>query len=138
MSRSKSINPGRLRFRHCRRGIATLEFALVGATLIILILATIEISRFMAIRTSLRAAVSDISRVALVNPSLSSADAKTRALTRTPFLRSSLLTMTVAVTRNAAGTPEIVQVSASYSFTFVVPVFGAPNRTLSASVTTPY
>lgn len=127
---------GSTRARRCRRGITTIEFALVGATLIVAIMATVDMSRFLATRTSLRAAVSDVSRAALVNRTLGNTDAKARALARAPLLRSSRLTMTV--THNTAASPPNVQVSATYTFSFVIPVFGAGTRTLRASVTTPY
>jgi Flp pilus assembly protein TadG len=120
----------------CRRGVATVEFALIGATLIIAIVAAIDFSRFMAIRTSLRVAVSEVSRAAIVNNTLTNTAGKTIALARAPLLQSALLTMTV--THNAGAATPNVQVAATYTFTFVIPVFGAAQRTLQANVTTPY
>ena len=108
----------------------------MGATLLIVIFATIDLSRFMATRTSLRAAVSDLSRIALVNRALTSADAKTTAMARAPLLQSARLSMTV--THNPTAATPSVQVAATYTFDFVIPVFGAARRTLRADVTTPY
>lgn len=115
--------------------MTTLEFALVAGTLLIALVATFEISRFIATHAALRVAVTEVSRRALIDVNMNNTTAKTFALGQAPLLNAARLTMTF--NRDTAVTPPTVAVTATYNFTFVSPVFGATNRTLNAAITTP-
>jgi len=112
--------------------VVTLEFGLIAAFLIIVLAGTMDLGRFLATRTALRAAVGEVARAAMTNTALTGCSTpETYALSKVAMLDAAALG--VCVTR-ATGS---VTVSASYSFTFIVPILGTAPRTLSASVTSP-
>ncbi|HEV7265131.1 MAG TPA: TadE/TadG family type IV pilus assembly protein [Falsiroseomonas sp.] len=114
------------------------EFALIGAAFFLLLFACIDVGRYVASRTALRAAVSEAVRAVTTDASLTGCDApKTYALARTAMLIAANLTLCasrVEPTGSAAGS---VTVNASYVFTFVVPGFPHEPMTLSADVVSP-
>jgi Flp pilus assembly protein TadG len=116
-----------------RRGSVSLEFAAVCATFVVALIACIDVGRYVATRTALRAAVGEITRAAMTDLTLTgSSTPKTLALSRVSLLDPAHFSIQV----NRAATTVTVQ--ATYNFSFISPLFGADrDRTLSASVTTP-
>jgi Flp pilus assembly protein TadG len=116
----------------CRRGMVTLEFGLIAASLIIVLAGALDFARFLATRTALRAAVGEVVRAAMTSSSLTGCTTpETYAISKVAMLAANDLT--VCVTR---GTNSLT-VTASYSFAFVIPILGTAPRTINASTTTP-
>ncbi len=104
---------------------------MIGALLLATALACMDMGRYMASRTALRAAVGEVVRAAVTTPTLTGCEApETYALTRVSMLDPAELT--ICVTRGTT----TVTINASYRFAFVVPLLGEP-RTLTAVVTHP-
>jgi Flp pilus assembly protein TadG len=120
------------RFASNRRGSAAVEFALVGTIFLSVLFAVIDLGRYVASRTALRAATAEVVRAAVTDMTLSGcAMPKTLALAGAPVLQAALLN--VCVVRAT----DVVTVSADYTFTFHMPVFNRTPYTLRASVTSP-
>ncbi|WP_372624087.1 TadE/TadG family type IV pilus assembly protein [Falsiroseomonas sp.] len=125
-------------FNRSRRGIVSIEFGLIGAAFFLLLFACIDVGRYVASRTALRAAVSEAVRGVMTDPSLAVGDAaKNYALARTAILNGAYLTLTASRVEPTASTAGSVTVNASYVFTFVVPGFPREPMTLNANVTSP-
>jgi Flp pilus assembly protein TadG len=120
-------------FNRSRRGSVSLDFAAVAATLVIALIACIDLGRYVATRTALRAAVGEVARAAMTDTAITGAETpKALALSRVSLLAAEQLSIQV----NRAATSVTVQ--ASYNFSFISPFFGtAKDRTLAATVTTP-
>jgi Flp pilus assembly protein TadG len=116
-----------------RRGATTLEFGLILGSLLLFILGVVEFSRFLATRAAFHSAIAEVARRALVTPSMrgDNAAAKTYALDSGILLRADALsiTMTPPVTGGTTFT-----VAGTYTFSFVIPIFGSGTRTFSATV----
>ena len=131
--------PPRLRDR---RGIASLEFALVGGLLLSLLLGGIDLARYMFTLECLRATAADAVRLATLQGSrnLNTGSAACTSLSgalagssaRVPFLRANLVTATLSGCATQARITTVT-VTVQYPFSFVVPVFGtAPAMTETA------
>ncbi|PWS34190.1 hypothetical protein DFH01_26550 [Falsiroseomonas bella] len=116
-----------------RRGSVSLDFAAIAATLVIALIACVDVGRYVATRTALRAAVGEVARAAMTDAAITGSETpKALALARVSLLDPAQLTIQV----NRAATTVTVQ--ASYTFSFISPFFGAEkDRRLAASVTTP-
>jgi Flp pilus assembly protein TadG len=115
-----------------RRGSAAVEFALVGTLFLTVLFAVIDLGRYMASRTALRAATAEVIRAAVTDATLTGCTVpKTLAVAGAPVLQAALLN--VCVVRAA----DVVTVNADYTFTFHMPVFNRTPRTLRTSVTSP-
>jgi len=122
-----------------RRGVASLEFALVGGLLLSLLLGGIDLARYMLTLECLRATAADAVRLATLQGSrnLNAGSAACTSLSgalagssaRVPFLRANLVTATLSGCATQAGVTTVT-VTVQYPFTFVVPYFGtAPAMT---------
>jgi uncharacterized membrane protein len=122
----------------CRRGTITVDFALVALTALIAMIACIDIGRYVATRTALRNAMAEVLRAAMTDATiLGSVVPKEYALNRVSMLDPSLFSIDVA-RLPAEGTATSVRVTASYSFTFMTPLFGTGQRALTPpALTTP-
>ena len=115
-----------------RRGSAAVEFALIGTIFLSCMFAVIDLSRYVASRTALRAAAGEVIRAAVTDTALAGCTApKTLAAAGAPVLQAALLNVCVV-----RGT-DTVRVDADYTFTFVIPVFSRTPRILRATVTSP-
>ena len=129
MSRFASSSRGALR---CRRGIATLEFALIGTMFFTALFASVELARYVGTRTALRAATGEVARMALTDSALVGCSApKTMALARTRLLSAPALS--VCVTRAAT----TVTVQSNYTFNFLISAFNRTPRSFAATVQYP-
>lgn len=121
-----------------RRGTIAVDFAVVAATLAVALVACIDIGRYIATRTALRAAMGEVARAAMTDATLDGDSApKTFALSRVSLLDPALFAITV--TRLPAGGPTTsIRVTASYTFSFITPLFGNRARSLTPQpLTTP-
>lgn len=115
-----------------RRGSAAVEFALIAGIFFSVMFAVIDLSRYMASRTALRAATAEVIRAAVTDATLAGCSTpKTLAVAGAPVLQATLLNVCVVRATDA------VTVNADYTFTFYVPVFSRTPRTLRTSVTSP-
>jgi Flp pilus assembly protein TadG len=121
-----------------RRGNMSVEFALIGATLFLVLFACLDVGRYVSARTALSAAVSEAVRVVMADPAMAGCDApKTFALARTAVLAAANLTLCATRVEPASGNAGSVTVNASYTFSFVMPVFSSEPVTFSTTVTSP-
>jgi Flp pilus assembly protein TadG len=121
-----------------RRGNVSVEFALIGATLFLVLFACLDFGRYVASRTALSAAVSEAVRGVLVDAALTGCDApKTFAMARTATLAAANLTLCATRVEPSGTTAGSITVNASYVFSFVIPIFAREPLTLSATVTSP-
>jgi Flp pilus assembly protein TadG len=114
-----------------KRGTAALEFALTGAIFLSVMFGVIDLSRYVASRTALRAAVGEVARAAITDTTINSTTARTLALAHGPVLTPTLFNISLSRATDS------VTVSADYTFTFLMPGFGSTPRVLSASITSP-
>ncbi|WP_270936094.1 TadE/TadG family type IV pilus assembly protein [Falsiroseomonas oryzae] len=119
-------------FSRSRRGSSAVEFGIALPILAIVMIACVDVGRYVAARNSLRAAVGEVVRAATTSTTMSGCtDPKTYALARVDLLEATLLN--ICVVRAA----DSITVSADYTFTFSVLNFGTAPRTLRATVTSP-
>jgi Flp pilus assembly protein TadG len=139
--RRRRAGPDRLRLRD-RRGIASLEFALVGGVLLSLLLGGIDLARYMFTQQCLRATAAEAVRLATLQGSrnLNAGSAACTSLSgslagasaRVPFLRANLVTATLSGCATQAGVTTVT-VTVRYPFSFAVPFLGtAPAITETA------
>jgi Flp pilus assembly protein TadG len=122
----------------CRRGTITIDFAMVALTLVMAMIACIDIGRYVATRTALRNAMAEVLRAAMTDATLVGVETpKAHALSRVSMLDP--MQFAISVERLPAGAPTTsVRVSASYGFSFITPLFGAQSRALTPQpLTTP-
>ncbi|MFC7539561.1 TadE family protein [Siccirubricoccus deserti] len=111
--------------------------ALIGGPLMMLLLGTIELSRYLLTLESVRTVAAEAARTATLrgsqnmnagNPpctNLSGALAVDGA--RTPFLDTAVLTVAMANCTTTNGVTTVT-ITVRYPFTFALPYFGANNR----------
>ncbi len=139
--RRQRAGPDRLRLRD-RRGIASLEFALVGGVLLSLLLGGIDLARYMFTQQCLRATAAEAVRLATLQGSrnLNAGSAACTSLSgslagasaRVPFLRANLVTATLSGCATQAGVTTVT-VTVRYPYSVAVPFLGtAPAITETA------
>jgi Flp pilus assembly protein TadG len=122
------------------QGIASLEFALVGAVLMMMMFGAIESSRYLFTVESVRTATAEAVRMvtiqgsanmyAGVSPCTGLTGALSSLASRTPFLSADALTATVdGCTTNEGVTT--VSMSVTYPFRFSVPFFDVTRLTVT-------
>jgi Flp pilus assembly protein TadG len=122
----------------CRRGLVTLEFALIAVPLIVAIMAILDFSFYLGTRAAFSNAVGTVTREALVNTDLRSSgagscspEAETWVLGRSPLLSATRLQLCVAEVNTTT-----LQVTASYNIQFLFGFFAAP-QPLTSTFTHP-
>jgi Flp pilus assembly protein TadG len=121
--------------------VTSLEFALVFPMFMLLFLGTIELGRYWLTVHSLRTLAAEASRAALIDTTLGASTqdcAKAKALVggRAPFINTSALTLCVTQTTTAG--VITINVTASYPFSFVLPILKRDSGTLSETTHTAY
>ena len=114
--------------RRDHRGVAAVEFAVVGMMAISLMLTAIEVARYNVVAQSLRNLGAEAARSALVsvNRSLGTGDCQPATvnqaslLQQVPVLRAGRLELQVESTCPEPNGTGLVTVRATYDFTFVV------------------
>jgi Flp pilus assembly pilin Flp len=114
--------------RHDCRGVAAVEFAVIGLLAISLLLTTIEVARYNIVVQSLRNLAAEAARGALVsvNRSLGTGDCEAATvnqaslLQQVPVLRAGRLELRVESTCPEPNGTGLVTVRATYDFIFVV------------------
>jgi Flp pilus assembly protein TadG len=124
-----------LRLRKNRWGATAVEFALVFPVFIVMVAGIVELSRAMWIKATLQFAIEQTARHAVVNTSLTTDELETYAATQLPSLSGDDITFTA--TSTSTGGFDYVTLSASYSFTTVIPIVDIPTIALNASTRVP-
>ena len=114
------------------RGTTALEFALIFPLLMTLFLGISDISRYYVTLEAVRSAAAEAARAAIVNTGLNACGSTAIDAARpSGILNRDLLTLCVSRTVNGGET--VVNINASYPFSFLTPMFGATTRTISES-----
>jgi Flp pilus assembly protein TadG len=130
-----------------RRGITSLEFALVAVVFFLLLFGAMDLSRYFLTWHGLNTLASEAARAWMVNNgSTYSCGHPTSGRAATvagsaPFLDPSQLTLCVTVNQTTSSgvvTSTSVNVTASYPFSFMIPPLSAANGTLSAATVLTY
>lgn len=129
-----------VRWRLGTRGVTSLEFALVGSLLMLLVLGSLELSRYLFTLELVRTVSAEAVRMATLRgsqnliagsaPCTNLSGNLSGAGARTPYLQASRLTVTMSGCTTASGITTL-SISVQYPFVFAVPLFGATNRTLT-------
>lgn len=132
-----STRPPRCGPRLGRRGATTVEFALIGGLVVMLLLGCLEIGRYLftaeAVRTATAEAVRLVTLRGSQNLNAGSAactnlsGALSGAAAKTPYLTPASLSVTMSGCASQAGVTTVT-LTVQYPFSFVVDVFGARNR----------
>ncbi len=118
------------------RGIASLEFALVSSVLFMMLIGGMEVGRYLTIVQSLRNVTGEAARAALVAYNGGTAWNAATVKGLVPFLNPTQLALNVTPTPPACSA-HVINVTASYPFTSIVPFFTSENGALvTASFTT--
>lgn len=122
------------------RGATSLEFGLVGSLLMMLVLGSLELGRYLFTLELVRSVAAEAVRMATLRGSrnLIAGDAPctnlsgslTGAGALTPSLQASLLNVTMADCATASGVTTL-SVTVQYPFVFAVPLFGTPSHPLT-------
>lgn len=127
-------------------GAASLEFALVGLAFLLILFGTLDLGRYFMTMHSLRTLTSALARATLVycgrtgavytsSCNLPAAGVDS-AESQVPFLKSIDFTSTPSATRSqAVAGVATITASATYNFTFVLPIFARLSGPISASTT---
>ena len=106
---------------HCRKGTTSVEFALVGALFLALLIGTMEVGRFYLTQQSLREATAVAARRAMVDAAFSGCAAPlAEVAATTPLLNPASLTL--CVTRTTSAGLTTLTVDAAYPFAAVLPM----------------
>lgn len=135
--------------KHIRRlgspGVTSLEFAVIAATFMALVIGCMDLGRYYIIEHSLRAFTSEAARAALANGALSadgttmSAQTSIASLTSiVPFLDPSLLKLTITQNSFTTSSPITINVTATYEFTAFSPIWAALTGTITDSTQITY
>lgn len=118
-----------------RRGATALEFAIVLPVLILLTLGILEFGRALFVKHSLEYAVSNVSREAMVDLSLT--DQQLMDMIRAEMSAVDAATVTVQVTRPVIDGLAYVVLDASYPFALSIPLFGFAEVALTSTARAP-
>lgn len=138
--RSHALRPGRRGLG--RRGTTSVEFALVGGLTALLLLGCLEMGRYLITREAVRTAAAEAVRMATLRggQNLDAGSAACNGLSgslagvaaRVPWLTAASLTATLSGCATQAGITTVT-VTVQYPFTFVITLFGTPNRPITES-----
>lgn len=109
-----------------RRGVTALEFALCGPIFIMMMVGALDLSRYWFTAQSLRNAVAEASRKAMVDSTLTGCNPASLAGSR-PGLGNRLQ---LCITRGTVSGMSQLTVTGSTDFRFAIPYFGARDRSL--------
>jgi Flp pilus assembly protein TadG len=129
------------RLRRDRRGAAMMEFAFVAPVLLMLLLGTIELSRYFATQQSVRTLSAEAARAAYLNTSIDGCPPSNSVVTTvnktTPFLSLAPGDVCINRTTDASGR-NVVTVSVTYPFSTMVPYLAFLNGNFSNSTQLTY
>jgi len=120
-----------------RSGVVTLEFGLIAAGFLLLVLSTIEISLYLFTQQSLQLITGQVARAAVIGTVTAGCPITLPSgISVPPILAGSSLR--VCVTANNGGGQTSYVVTGSYNFTFFLPIFAANSGTISEQVSPKY
>lgn len=120
------------RLRPCRKGTAAIEFAFVAPIFIIMIMGIFEIGRAMWIKATMQYALEETARYAIVNASASTSSLEAYAESKISGVFVDGAAVTVSASTSISGGVTYMLITASYTFTVLVPIVKIPSVTLQA------
>lgn len=123
------------RLRSCRAGAMAVEFAIVAPIFLLMVLGVVEFGRLFYIKSNLQHAVEQTSRYAMVNSGASMASLEAYTLGQLSGMSSTGVTPD-ATTETVAGT-EYVIVTATYTFSFIIPLIPVGDVAVNAKSRVP-
>lgn len=126
-----------------RRGTTTLEFALTGGVFLVIVIAILDLGRYVAVAQSLNTVVALTARAAMIGsvnaggtcPG-SGVTLPTSITASVPLLKATSLC--VAVTSTTTSGQTRTSVRAQYTFGFVLPAWNSLSGTISDSTSLTY
>ncbi len=116
----------------CRLGATAVEFALVAPLFLSMTLGLMEMGRAMWIKASLQYACEETARYYIVNNSASATTLKAQAQTFLSDTGVTVATNPFTASVDTSTTPDTMTITATYTFTALVPFIPFPNVTLNA------
>jgi len=114
------------------RGAMAIEFAIVAPVFLMFVIGIIDFSRLFWIKSTMQFAVEQTARYAMVNPSVSLAALQTYAANE-----STVTGVTFNATTSAMSGVNFRTITASYTFSFLVPLIPMGDIILAARSSTP-
>ncbi|HEY9079906.1 TadE family protein [Magnetovibrio sp.] len=115
-----------------RHGAVTVEFAIAAPMFLIFVMGLIDFGRLYWIKSTMQFAVEQTARYAMVNPSASTATLESYAEGE-----STVGGITFSATTSASGGINFRTITASYTFSFLIPIVPIGNISLAAKSSTP-
>ena len=114
------------------RGAITVEFAIAAPVFLIFVMGLIDFGRLYWIKSTMQFAVEQTARYAMVNPSVTTAALETYAAGE-----STIDGITFSATTSATGGINFRTITASYTFSFMIPIVPTGDINLAAKSSTP-
>jgi Flp pilus assembly protein TadG len=119
-----------------RTGAMAVEFAFVAPVFLVMLIGLIEFGRMFWIRSTIQFAVEETARYALVNPTLTLSDYTTYAATRLVGVSPASVDFSTN-SSITSGSPDYLDLQATYTFQFMVPIIPLSPITLTAKSRVP-
>ena len=116
----------------CRLGATAVEFALVAPLFLSMTLGLMEMGRAMWIKASLQYACEETARYYMVNNGASATTLKAQAQTYLSDTGVTIATNPFTASLDTSTTPDTMTITATYSFTVLVPFIPFPDVTVNA------
>ena len=115
------------------RGATLVEFAIVAPFFLIIVIGIIDFGRLFWVKSTMQFAVEEAARYAMVNSDASTADLEAYATSEASMLSG----ITFSASSSTSSGVEFRTITASYTFSFLIPIIPVNGITLSAKSTTP-
>jgi len=114
------------------RGAMTVEFAIAAPVFLIFVMGLVDFGRLFWIKSTMQFAVEQAARYAMVNP-----DATTTALETYATDESTVDGITFSAATSTSGGINFRTITASYTFSFIIPIVPIGDISLAAKSSTP-
>lgn len=115
------------------RGATAVEFAFVAPVFLLMVFGSLELARAMYIKASMQYAVEETARFVMVNQDSTTGEVEAEALTRYAGPNGANVTFIADNTTDTA----FMDITATYTFDFIIPITGMPQINLQAQSKTP-
>lgn len=120
-------------FRRDTRGAIVVEFAILAPIFLIIVIGMIDFSRLFWIKSTMQFAVEQTARYAMVNADAATADLEAYAEARGATVNG----VTYSAATSSSGGINFRTITATYTFSFMLPIVPIGDITLSAKSATP-
>lgn len=119
-----------------RRGATALEFAVVANVLLLLLVGGFDTGRYFFVNESLKYFVGELARGVVLSPDADWNTKKYTLISRAPILKADAFsTLDVNINRAAAPAVTTVTVTASYHYSFALPVMSGLVNSINTALT---